>query len=189
VCWGMQMHSCTSMSVQLNGETVYAELDSSGHELLWTDGDVWTFFGRVQPDSSAEAAPELPCVMMQPDEAGMPSMIPVMLPEEISMLSDVQCMPANGEKGRLAGIGKKRVGAHAALTVSGTTRHQSQPSSVSENGPRVPSRSGESPLQMVEAAFFRSVFCSRCLDLSLGHWLMRAESPPELYQAQIHCNA
>lgn len=96
VAWEMEMHSCSSMSVKLNGEPVYGELDSSGEQLLWTDGDVWTFFGRAQTDSSPEAVPEVPCVMMpvmtQPDEVAMPSMMPVMLPEEMI------CMPANGEK-------------------------------------------------------------------------------------------
>jgi hypothetical protein len=67
VAWNMEMHSLTSISVEVGGQKIYAELDGNGEKLLWSDGDVWTFFGQVDdpPQQCAtQAVPELPCMMM-----------------------------------------------------------------------------------------------------------------------------
>jgi len=114
VSWDMEMHSMTNISVTLKDQTFYAELDGSGQQLLWSDGDVWTFHGRVQ-SSKEEVTPEVPCAMMQ--EMMMPiltnpeemQMLPVdccqqedmvmhfPISEEVQMLPTMQCMPANEE--------------------------------------------------------------------------------------------
>jgi len=64
VAWDMEMHSMTSLSVKVGGQQFDAEFDNSAKELLWSDGDVWTFFGLAQTDCAPEAVPELPCGMM-----------------------------------------------------------------------------------------------------------------------------
>jgi hypothetical protein len=65
--WQMEMHSLTSISVQLNGQDLHADFDNG--TLRWNDGDVWTFLG--QPVTAAMDMPCSPCMTMPllPNEA------------------------------------------------------------------------------------------------------------------------
>merc|ERR1719217_1226555 len=60
VTWYMEMHSLTTLSVEVDGEKVDAELDSTGEKLFWSEGDVWTFLGGVEeaPPQCAPCAPQ-----------------------------------------------------------------------------------------------------------------------------------
>jgi len=122
VTWEMQMHSLTNVSVEVNGEQIYAELDLSGGRLFWSDGDVWTFFGQAGDASectpqavtelpimmSPTAAMEVPCMMMpfaMEESCSMPfhddaTWMPCMMESPIAM-QDVpafQCIPTNAEE-------------------------------------------------------------------------------------------
>jgi hypothetical protein len=122
VNWEMQMHSLTTMSVEVNGERIDAELDLSGGRLFWSDGDVWTFFGQAGNASectpqavtelpimmSPTAAMEVPCMMMPfaIEETGiMPfhdenTWMPCMMESPIAMqdVSSLQCLPTSTEE-------------------------------------------------------------------------------------------
>jgi len=52
VTWCMEMHSAASLSVVVDGSQIYAELDSSGANLIWSDGDIWTFCGKATESAS-----------------------------------------------------------------------------------------------------------------------------------------
>jgi len=56
VSFSMQMHSVRCISVTLNSRQLYAELDSTGTQLVWTDGDVWVFHGRADNGRSPKTA-------------------------------------------------------------------------------------------------------------------------------------
>merc|ERR1719443_1074385 len=66
VTWQMEMHSLTKISVEIDGENVDGELDGSSGNLLWSDGDVWTFHGHAQEIQANEPMPEtqMPCMMV-----------------------------------------------------------------------------------------------------------------------------
>lgn len=94
VTWYMEMHSLTTLSVEVDGEKVDAELDSTGEKLFWSDGDVWTFFGRVEEDPpqcapcAPQPVPELPCMMMPFLPENMP-LAEVAMPLESEWVPDV----------------------------------------------------------------------------------------------------
>jgi hypothetical protein len=97
VTWDMEMLSLTNVSVTIEGETVYGELDPSGERLLWSDGDVWTFFGQSSdsPQNAAQTMGDVPCMMMPI----MPENITVCeFCEEAPMPSASQWMPQQMEK-------------------------------------------------------------------------------------------
>jgi len=79
--WNMEMHSVNNLSVTVEGQTIDAQLDASGTQLLWSDGDVWNFFGSAQ-DGPTECPPQP--AMEIPME--MPMMMPY-YPEEGCMMS------------------------------------------------------------------------------------------------------
>lgn len=115
VSWDMEMHSVTNISVTLKDQIFYAELGCSGTQLLWSDGDVWTFHGLPQ-SIAEEATSEVPCMMMPemmpiPTNAEDMQILPVdcsyqeqmmmhfPAAEEVQMFPTGQkCMPANGEQ-------------------------------------------------------------------------------------------
>jgi len=54
VIWSMNMHSPTCISVDIDGAEFSAELEDKGEHLLWSDGDVWEFHGRVHVEEQPE---------------------------------------------------------------------------------------------------------------------------------------
>jgi hypothetical protein len=60
--WNMTMHSPACISVHIDGAEFVAELDDEGEHLIWSDGDVWDFHGRVeveQQEMGEESQPQL----------------------------------------------------------------------------------------------------------------------------------
>lgn len=99
ITWDMTMHSMTKISVFIDGSEYIAELDASGRHLLWSDGDIWTFFGQAQqspqePQWNPEAMAEMPCMtpVDMPDFQCM--MMPVM-PENVPTAEAMTMPPKN----------------------------------------------------------------------------------------------
>jgi hypothetical protein len=81
VAWTMTMLSPTQISVDVEGVEFTAELDQEAEHLIWSDGDVWDFHGRVDiedppqqiaeglqiqwPDKTCSAPSEQPEVVLQ----------------------------------------------------------------------------------------------------------------------------
>jgi len=91
VSWTMEMHSLSCISVTLDGEQLFAELDSTGKQLVWTDGDVWLFHGRADSDCAPEAGPEMMMPMMSPRE--YPCMMMPMVTENLPVQEEVPMLP------------------------------------------------------------------------------------------------
>jgi len=90
ITWGMEMHSLTNISVQVDGQTLHAELDITGQNLLWSDGDTWAFFGQVQ--DPPECAP---CIMVEESFPESCMMMPCMMPETFAGFEDMSMLPMN----------------------------------------------------------------------------------------------
>jgi hypothetical protein len=108
VTWVMEMHSLTRLSVEVDGEKVYGDLDSSAGQLHWSDGDVWVFFGMAQDTVQpvVDVIPELPCqpCMMLPFA---PEAMPLV--DHMSMPSpNNQCIPTNAENWEICWDWKKK---------------------------------------------------------------------------------
>merc|ERR1711968_195278 len=58
VVWNMDMHSPTQISVEIDGAKFDAELDESGEQLIWSDGDIWDFHGRVEDSAQPQESTE-----------------------------------------------------------------------------------------------------------------------------------
>jgi hypothetical protein len=105
VTWKMEMHSLTSISVEVNGETNHAELDMHGGRLLWDDDDVWTFYGQAGDTSPCTPQPvtELPCMMSPTGANTVPYTMmpffpksPTPAPQDSLMQPQYQCIPTTG---------------------------------------------------------------------------------------------
>lgn len=102
--WNMEMHSLTNISVEVEGEQFCGELDTSGDVavLKWSDGDVWTFYGKVgdSPEVPPQVVPEIPCMMP-------PFMMPESMPV-VEMTLCNQCLPPDAEKWEICWDWKKK---------------------------------------------------------------------------------
>jgi len=98
--WNMEMHSVNNLSVTVEGQTIDAQLNATGTQLLWSDGDVWNFFGSAQdgpseclPQPAMEIPMEMPMMMpYYPQEGCM--MSPPVYDEQMMANEQMMGMPA-----------------------------------------------------------------------------------------------
>jgi hypothetical protein len=98
VIWNMQMHSPTQISIEIEGAKFDAELDEDGEHLIWSDGDIWDFHGRVedaaQPQASDEASQAQWCQPQfgEPTQVEADSLQPSWTCQEFTLQAPMQDM-------------------------------------------------------------------------------------------------
>jgi hypothetical protein len=91
VAWTMTMLSPTQISVDIEGVEFTAELDQEAEHLVWSDGDVWDFHGRVDIEDQPQQIAEGLQVQWPDPNGGEPTMQP-----QIALQQNWDC-PTFGE--------------------------------------------------------------------------------------------